>query len=282
MAGTVSGALYPHPGIICNPIFGEAHNMSCTDCRHEYQGVCAVHANGRPAVCPDRTPSPPEPRDSLIERDARQLDLIPSSQMAAAFFEESEARGEYTAEILFERHRDKYLACVSFLAEGIGILRIASLLHISPSSVLAVREREGGGAIEIEKGRLSRLARGAARLCVEAIVDLFADPARVAEINPRDLGILHGILIDKAELLSGGATARVLHEESAPGHADLIAYLDQLRARSTRLGGERGGQTGACPAGSAGAIGPDTGAVIDVTEQVQVGPPGPPLAPESD
>jgi len=196
---------------------------------------------------------------SLIERDAQQLQLIPSNQMDVALFSATEARGEYTAEILFDRHRDKYLAAISFLSEGIGILRIASLLHISPSSVIAIREREGG-SIEIEKGRLSRLARGAARLCVEAIVDLFRDPARVAEISPRDLGILHGILVDKSELLSGGATARVEHSDSVPGHSELLAYLDALRSRRPMgSGAENAGQKG-------------EPAAIDVTDQVQVGP----------
>ncbi|MEN6535844.1 MAG: hypothetical protein ABFD89_19435 [Bryobacteraceae bacterium] len=208
---------------------------------------------------------------SLIERDDQQLQLIPSSQMDAALFSESESHGEYTAEILFERHRDKYLAAVSFLSEGIGILRIAGLLHISPSSVIAIREREGH-AVEIEKGRLSRLARGAARLCVEAIVDLFRDPKRVEEISPRDLGILHGILVDKSELLSGGATARVLHEEAVPGHSELIAYLEALRTRGPMgSGGKSGEQKGEVDGHGETEPG-TTPAVIDVTDQVQVGP----------
>ena len=219
---------------------------------------------------------------SLIDRDARQLELIPSSQMDAALFLESESRGEYTAEILYERHRDKYLAAVSFLSEGIGILRIAALLHISPSSVIAVREREGH-AVEIEKGRLSRLARGAARLCVEAIVDIFRDPLRVMLIPPRDLGILHGILVDKAELLSGGATSRVEHTESVPGHQELLEYLSTLRGRQPMGSeGKTGGQKG--EAAGRGEAGPGADqAVIDVTDQVQVGPvSGVPSAPLSD
>jgi hypothetical protein len=208
---------------------------------------------------------------SLIERDAQQLQLIPSNQMDVALFSATEARGEYTAEILFDRHRDKYLAAISFLSEGIGILRIASLLHISPSSVIAIREREGG-SIEIEKGRLSRLARGAARLCVEAIVDLFRDPARVAEISPRDLGILHGILVDKSELLSGGATARVEHSDSVPGHSELLAYLDALRSRRPMgSGAENAGQKGE-PAAIDVTDQVQVGPAIDVTDQVQVGP----------
>lgn len=194
---------------------------------------------------------------SLIERDAQQMQLIPSSAMEPSLFAESESHGEFTAEILFTRHKDKYLAAVSFLAEGIGILRIASLLHISPNTVIAVREREGS-AVDIERGRLARLSRAAARLCVEAIVDLLSSPLRVREVSARDLGILHGILVDKSELLSGGATARIEHTDSAPGHAELAAYLAGLRARaSTGLEGETRGQK-----------------AIDVTPGVEVGPAG--------
>ena len=99
-----------------------------------------------------------EKNESLIDREARQLKLLPSSEMNRVLFEREESVGEYTAENLFKQHPERYQAALSFLAEGIGILRISRILKMSPSSVMAIREREPR-QIEIEKARLSRLSR---------------------------------------------------------------------------------------------------------------------------
>lgn len=197
-------------------------------------------------------------KDSLIDREAQQLKLLPSAEMERVLFAEEEAVGNYTAENLFKQYPERYQAALSFLSEGIGILRIARILHMSPSSVMAIREREPR-QIEIEKARLSRLARDLAGLCVEAAVDRFGDPEALKKIPLRDLGILHGIMVEKAELLSGGATARVDHGDQAPGHSELLRYLESLRVRSAMgSGAENGGQK--------------DGKIIDVTEQVAVSP----------
>ena len=199
-----------------------------------------------------------EKNDSLIEREAKQLKLLSSAEIDAALFEKEEAAGEYTAEVLFKKYPERYKAALSFLAEGIGILRIARLLQMSPSSVIAIREREPR-QIEIEKARLSRLARDLTGLCIEAAVDQFGDPDRLKKMSLKDLGVLAGIMAEKSELLSGGATARIVHDGQAPGHNELLEYMRQLRQRAPMgCDGEIGGQK--------------DGRTIDVTGDVTVGP----------
>ena len=201
-----------------------------------------------------------EKRDSLIDQEGQQLKLLSSAEMDRALFvsEETKEVGEYTAENLFKQYPERYHAALSFLSEGIGILRISRLLHMSPSSVMAIREREPR-QIEIEKARLSRLARDLMGLCIEAAVDQFGDPERLKKMSLKELGILAGIMGEKSELLSGGATARVAHEDQAPGHTELLRYLESLRARAPMgSSAENGGQK--------------DGKVIDVTEAVTIGP----------
>lgn len=48
------------------------------------------------------------------------------------------------------------------------------------------------------------------------------------KLNPRDLSVIIGVLEDKAQLLSGGPTAR-LAVEDASGHDDLEDYLAKLK-----------------------------------------------------
>ncbi len=199
-----------------------------------------------------------EKKDSLIDREDQQLKLLSSAEMDRTIFGAEETVGEYTAENLFKSYPERYKAAASFLAEGIGILRISRLLNMSPSSVMAIREREPR-QIEIEKARLSRLARDLAQLCVEAAVERFGDKELLKKISFKDLGIVHGIMAEKAELLSGGPTARVAYEDQAPGHSELLQYLESLRTRAAMGSGAETGEQ-------------KDGKVIDINDSVTVGP----------
>ena len=157
-----------------------------------------------------------------------QLDLFPSSSMPAAFFSEGEtARNPvYTAARFFSAQPDKYKAIVALSAEGLGVLRIAGILRVSPHTVLAVRQRSPSD-VAIEKQRLASISREAARMCVDGILDILSDPERAAKVPARDLGILGGILTDKAELLSGGPTMRIEHQRDVSPE-DVQEYLAGL------------------------------------------------------
>ena len=183
-----------------------------------------------------------ESRQSLIEQ-AKQQPQQPtlfggggSEAMDAALFaaEETGAGGrspEFTGARLFSQKPETYQAIVALSAEGLGVLRIARLLHVSPNTVLAVRAREPR-EVDIEKRRIATLTREAARMTVEAILDQLQDPVQVEMMSLKDRAITFGILAEKAELLSGGPTARL--EVADATTEDVLGYLRWLRAEYDR------------------------------------------------
>jgi len=178
-------------------------------------------------------------KESLIKAGQGQLDLIPSNEMPADIFAAAEKGGdsaalpaaaarEFTAARLFEKKPETYSFIIGLLAENVGMLKIGKLLHVSVNTVVAVRDREGE-TVDIEKKRISSAARAGARMCLEGIIEDLADPIRRAKISARDKAIIHGVLVEKSELLAGGATSRVEHTDARPTVDDFNAFLDELQ-----------------------------------------------------
>jgi hypothetical protein len=181
--------------------------------------------------------------DSLIARAQQQPDLIPTSEMDASLFSEAESdpkKAVYTAARLFAHRPETYKQCVSMLAEGIGILRIASILRMTAHTILAVREREAA-SITIEKERLARACLHGAQMCVEGIIEDMDNPERRDKTGMHQKAITMGILTEKHQLLTGGATSRMETVKSEPGHADFLHAL----ASAIGCGGETAEQRSA-------------------------------------
>jgi hypothetical protein len=102
---------------------------------------------------------------------------------------------------------------------------MARALGVSRNTVSAVQEREGI-SIEQHKKELLRNVRTAARLSVERVVEL------VPSINnAKDAAIVAAVMVDKLQLLSGEATARVERVEvSQDKLAEMLASLPILEA----------------------------------------------------
>ena len=195
--------------------------------------------------------------ESLIKQSENQLSLFGSAQMDPALFlsDESGESPEFTGARLFSARPETYKAIVALSAEGLGAIRIGKILHVSPNTVLAVRAREPE-KLDIEKNRVATLSRAAARMCVEAIIEMLANPEDVKKLSLKELGIVHGILIEKSELLSGSPTAR-LQTVSTPAGVEVVEYLRWLRSEYQRRMGLGAGKeeqradedmTGATPA----------------------------------
>lgn len=177
---------------------------------------------------------------SLLQEDNQQLKLFGSDQMDPALFsaEESAPQRIFTGARLFSQNPELYKAIIALSAEGLGAIRIGRILKVSAHTVQAVREREPE-AVAIEKNRLANLSRSAARMCVEGIIEMLSDPAQVKKMGIKDLGIVGGILAEKAELLSGSPTARVLNVNVSA----TVDYDDYVRRRREEF--ERGMGLGA-------------------------------------
>jgi len=109
---------------------------------------------------------------------------------------------------------------------------MARALGVSRNTVAAVQEREGI-SIEQHKKELLRNVRTAARLSVERVVELVP-----AITNAKDAAIVAAVMVDKLQLLSGEATARVERVEvSQDKLAEMLASLPVLEAEVLPLTG---------------------------------------------
>jgi len=175
-------------------------------------------------------------KTSLIQSTPEQLALLSSADIEDSYFAETEARGEHTGVRLWNQDPDKYRVIVSLLAEGVGQLRVATLVHSSVHTVRAIKGRECA-AIEKERALLASDGRSAAGLCIEAILERLANSTARDKIPARDLGVLAGILIDKAELLAGRATSRV----DINRDPDLGDFRDMIQRARDGFAGDNSG-----------------------------------------
>lgn len=206
--------------------------------------------------------------DSLINPEDGQGDMFKTNRRL--FFDELETRGEFTGERLYQRRPETYKAIVVLLGQGVGVIRIGSLLGVSPNTVLGVRDREGV-SIDIVKDHLARVAHNAAALAGEGIIDqlskILAKAAKseyptldVKEL--KDLAVIFGIGTTNGQLLAGEPTSRVEVNDFAKQspHEAFNSYVDTLRpAKATHSSGETPGQK-AMDVPSAPATPPQIGA----------------------
>ena len=181
-------------------------------------------------------------------------------------FEKLEAAGEFTGERLLARRPEAYRAVVSMAAEGLSISATARALSVSRNTVTAVREREGI-SIEQEKKELLRDVRRAARLSVERAIEL------VPSINSaKDAAIVAAVMVDKMQLLSGEATARIEKVEVCQDKlSEMLASLPVLEAEVVPLTGSSGSgsNTKGLPGEGAGSgSGGVAGLVSDLQSEV--------------
>ena len=168
-----------------------------------------------------------------MKKTNNQLDLPIPKQ----FLETLESKGEFTGERLQERKPEVYRACASLLARGASYLSIAKVLSISVNSVSAVSRNEKF-PIESEKRAMASTMRLGAGLGAERIVEALSDDERAKQIPLNQLAIATGILTEKAELLSGGATTRHEWVQPAPSAEDYAEFLKRMRSEAVTIEAE--------------------------------------------
>jgi hypothetical protein len=168
------------------------------------------------------------------------LQAVEAAALAAPFLfseeeigaERLEATGEFSGERLLVRRPEVYRAICRMSAEGLSMSAMARALGVSRNTVAAVQEREGI-SIEQHKKELLRNVRTAARLSVERVVELVPTIT-----NAKDAAIVAAVMVDKLQLLSGEATARVERVEvSQDKLAEMLASLPVLEAEVLPLTG---------------------------------------------
>ena len=132
--------------------------------------------------------------------------------------QEMERRGEFTAERLMESRPTIYKALVDGLGQGLGVRQLCRAYRVSHHTVAAVMARESN-AIATVKERTVATLRTFGRLAADRLLD------EVDQIPIQSLPIALGIAVEKAELLSGGATSRIEHADSGPTHEDYLRMI---------------------------------------------------------
>jgi hypothetical protein len=197
-----------------------------------------------------------------------QLELIPSSEMDDGVFFFEEAEGHFTGERLVVQRPETYQMVVSLLAEGLSARQVARLAKVSPNTVAMVREREPA-AIDAVKRNMVSTVRGMSQLCLDRMREMLVDPD--VKIGAKDLGIMYGILTEKAELLAGAPTSRLETTPTTTDYVDHIEWLKSVTAKevtgySREIEGEKADGAGDQSAGlgdDVGAAGDDVGDVGD-------------------
>lgn len=134
--------------------------------------------------------------------------------------EADRAAGKFTAERLAgnAQRRD---AVVRALAEGMSIAGVARAFGMSRNTV-ATAYRRFGPQIEQRKQEVGGQALDVARMAIERIRDEIDDMPKAS------LPIIAGIMIDKAQLLSGAPTVRIEHSSAASGPSGFNDWLGSL------------------------------------------------------
>ena len=179
--------------------------------------------------------------------------------------EKLEATGEFSGERLLARRPEVYRAICRMSAEGLSMSAMARALGVSRNTVAAVQDREQF-PIEQQKKELLKNVRTAARLSVERVVEL------VPSINnAKDAAIVAAVMVDKLQLLSGEATARVERVEvNQDKLSEMLASLPVLEAEvvPTGLHGSGSGQKGPDGSGRLDGSGGVAGMVSDLQSEV--------------
>ena len=175
-----------------------------------------------------------------------------------------EALGEFSGERLIARRPEVYRAIVKMLAEGLSGSSIARACQVSRNTVAAVQEREGFSIEQAKKELLATIRRGS-QIAAERVVEL------LPHLNSaKDAAITLAVLVDKAQLLSGEATARVERVEVCQDKlSEMLASLPVLDAEVVPVTGPSGsGSRQKGPAGSGAGIA--SGMISDTGSDVSI------------
>jgi hypothetical protein len=158
---------------------------------------------------------------SLLDEQAAEESAAPSLFLVNSEEEgnqEMERRGEFTAERLMDSRPTIYRALVDGLGQGLGVRQLCRAYRVSHHTVAAVMARESA-AVATLKERTVSVLRTFGRLAADRLLD------EVDQIPIQSLPIALGIAVEKAELLSGGATSRIEHADSGPTHEDYLRMI---------------------------------------------------------
>lgn len=135
---------------------------------------------------------------------------------------ESDRKASRCTARCLDARADLRAAVLGAVAEGQGSRRVAAAFGVSREVVRALRRQAlGSGELDQHKQSLGLDALALAREAIDRCRD------EIEEMPRASLPILAGVMVDKALLLTGGATVRIEHV-TGPTHANLNDMLSSL------------------------------------------------------
>lgn len=129
-------------------------------------------------------------------------------------------------------------AILGSLAESVGTRRVAQAFNVSREVVRALKKQAlESGELDQHKQRLGMDALALASATIDRISDELDDMPRAS------LPIVAGVMIDKAQILTGGATQRIVHEHQVHDINDLIDSLpsaESVPVETEEIGDQKG------------------------------------------
>lgn len=182
--------------------------------------------------------------ETLILGNGKQLSLageLDDAGLPANAYARLEESGRFTGERIFSGNPRLYHAIVKLLGRALPYREIADICSVSVNTVCGIAFREQI-PIETIRERIGRTGLDVAQLSLEAMKDLLSDPVLRGSLSLKELAVAFGVATQNAQLLLGGATARVENTQQAVPDHD--AYLRFLKDVTPVLTGLRAGNPG--------------------------------------
>lgn len=188
--------------------------------------------------------------ESLTLGNGQQLALIgdlDDAGLPAEAYHRLEESGRFTGERIFSGNPRLYTAIVRLLGRALPYREIADICSVSVNTVCGIAFREQI-PIETIRERIGRTGLDVAQLSLEAMKDLLSDPVLRGSLSLKELAVAFGVATQNAQLLLGGATARVENTQPAvPDHDSYLAFLKNVTPLVTGLRAGKPGPNAAAP-----------------------------------
>lgn len=182
--------------------------------------------------------SPVRAGESLTLGNGQQLDLngeLDDAGLPATAYARLEESGRFTGERIFSGNPRLYHAIVRLLGRALPYREIADICSVSVNTVCGIAFREQI-PVETIRERIGRTGLDVAQLSLEAMKDLLSDPVLRGSLSLKELAVAFGVATQNAQLLLGGATARVENTQAVvPDHEAYLAFIKNVTPALTGL-----------------------------------------------
>lgn len=168
---------------------------------------------------------------SLIAQADATPSLFSEEEMGSEYIGDPKRKGQYTAEELFQERPEIYREIVRLLAgREVSIRGIKRVCKVHHCTIRAVSSREGE-TIDTLRLSMGRRALEVGALLIEEIEEDIVQ----GKLKPGEKSFALVALVDKGQVLTGGATARIDNINEAPEKDRFEGWLAKAKPVAGRV-----------------------------------------------